>query len=70
MKNTNKLIGWIVLGVVAATAASLVVELRRRHSLNRLSTAADEGYETAHDIIYPEKHSAPHNKKLRYGPVF
>ncbi|MFT4094703.1 MAG: hypothetical protein QM640_13820 [Niabella sp.] len=67
---TQRLIGFVVLGVAATAITGVICEVRRRKTLRRLLDAANEGYETAHDIIYPENSSSLHNKKLRYGPVF
>ena len=66
-KCTFGLIGLVLLGVAATTVASKV---RDKKSQRRLSQAADEGYEIAHDIIYPSNHRAKKRKNLRYGPVY
>ncbi|MEE6187306.1 hypothetical protein [Niabella digestorum] len=60
----------IVLGLAAAAVAKEVCERRRRRAFERLSAASEEGYELAHDIIFPDKYPSKRNKKLRYGPVF
>ncbi|ULT44811.1 hypothetical protein KRR40_16705 [Niabella defluvii] len=44
-------------------------KVRNKRLQRRLMDAANEGYETAHDIIYPDNYSR-NDKKLRYGPVF
>ena len=64
MKTRNK----ILLGVAAITVAGLVVYLANRKKTHRmLEQIADEGYETAHDVLFPDKERR--NKKLQYGPV-
>ncbi len=64
MKKTSPLI----LGLAALGAAAMIVYIAKRISSNRMLTKiSDEGYETAHDILYPNKY---HNGKgLQYGPV-
>jgi hypothetical protein len=64
MKNTSK----ITLGLAAIGAAAIVIYVARRINAKRmLAKVSDEGYETAHDILYPGKRSACN--ELRYGPV-
>lgn len=70
MKRTYKIIGIVILVATAATAIGVVRKLRIQKHHQRLSNAADEGYEVAHDIIYPNKRNSPKHRKLRYGPVF
>jgi len=65
MKRTYKL-----LGIAATAVTGAILEVRRRRSLRRLLNAANEGYETAHDIIYPRKNKSSGDKNLRYGPVY
>lgn len=67
---TQRLLGFVILSVAATTITGVICEVRRRKALRRLLDAANQGYETAHDIIYPENFSSFHNRKLRYGPVF
>ena len=63
MKKTLK----IVAVVAALTGIGyLVVRRVRRH--RQLKQVAENGYETAHDVLYPGKKKT--DKKLRYGPVF
>ncbi|SDE23123.1 hypothetical protein [Niabella drilacis] len=69
MKNTYRLIGFVILGIAASAVTGAVCEARRRNAMKRLLDTANEGYETAHDIIYPEK-GHRRAKKLRYGPVY
>ena len=64
MKTKNK----IVLGVAAATLIGVIIyAVRRRNTHEILSRVADEGYETAQDVIYPNK--GKRNRKLQYGPI-
>ncbi|MEO6405525.1 MAG: hypothetical protein ABIY51_13290 [Ferruginibacter sp.] len=45
----------------------LLLKKRNEEGQEMFNQVADEGYETAHDILYPGKrHSSRH---LRYGPV-
>ncbi|MCD2424100.1 hypothetical protein LQ567_15075 [Niabella pedocola] len=69
MKNTYRLIGFVILGIAASAVTGAVCEARRRNAMRRLLDTANEGYETAHDIIYPGK-GQRRAKKLRYGPVY
>ena len=58
----------ISLGLVAVGAAAMVIYLFRRLDRDRvLAKVSDEGYETAHDILFPNKKNG--GKALRYGPV-
>ena len=64
MKTSNK----ILLGVAAVAVAGLVVYAANRKKTHRmLEQIADEGYETAHDVLFPDNEKR--NKKLQYGPV-
>lgn len=57
-----------MLGIAAITALSVAFILGTKKSKKvNLDQIADEGYETAHDILYPKHFSR--EKKLRYGPV-
>lgn len=51
--------GTIVLGIVSLVALGLAIyaiDLYQKNDLQkRLQTISDEGYETAHDILYPLK---------------
>ncbi|MEX1203594.1 MAG: hypothetical protein WEA59_10150 [Ferruginibacter sp.] len=57
-----------ILGIAALTALgiALIVGFKKSKKVN-LYQIADEGYETAHDILYPKQ--IGREKKLRYGPV-
>ena len=64
MKKTSP----IILSLAALGAAAVVIYITKRITDNRmLIKVADEGYETAHDILYPNKYN--NDKGLRYGPV-
>ena len=69
MKKTTKVLVYVALGVaVAAIVSGAVKKSRKRRTAKVLSKAADEGYETATDMIYDGK--LHHTKeKLKYGPV-
>ncbi len=65
MNKQNK----ILLGTAAAAAitGALVYSFTKCNSYRRLKHVANEGYETAHDILYPKR---SHKKgKLKFGPV-
>ena len=65
MKAKNR----IVLAVAAATIAGLVVySLQRRKKNSQLAQIADEGYETAHDVLFP--HNKQRRKKYNYGQEY
>ncbi len=54
------------LGVVTITAAVVMIA-KGFNQGRRLSHVANEGYETAHDILYPDKEGRKY--RLHYGPV-
>jgi hypothetical protein len=64
MKTSTK----ILLGITAVAATGTLIFITRslntRRQLNHIS---DEGYETAHDILYPRNYNR--GRKLHYGPV-
>lgn len=70
MKGTYKLIGFIALGIAATAVTGAILEVRKRKTFRRLLKAANEGYETAHDIIYPDNSKSYNKDKLKYGPVY
>lgn len=58
----------IALSLAVVTAAGIVVYIARRSNTKRmLNQIADEGYETAQDILFPGKKIQA--KHLQYGPV-
>ena len=64
MKSTSKII--LALSFTA-TAAAIVFLLSRIKTKRMLHQISDEGYETAHDILFPGK--SIKSKGLQYGPV-
>ena len=63
MKTSTK----IALAVTAAAAAGIAIYAVRHKRLERiLKNVADEGYETARDILYPRN---GRGSRLQYGPV-
>jgi hypothetical protein len=57
-----------MLGIAAITALGIAFMIGTKKSKKiNLDQIADEGYETAHDILYPKQFSR--EKKLQYGPV-
>ncbi len=58
----------IAFGIAVVAAAGVVIYLARSSQTKRmLNQIADEGYETAHDILFPNKKMR--DKRLKYGPV-
>ncbi len=58
----------IALGIAAIAAGLIVHELLKDHDTRKkISQLADEGYETALDILFPEKEIR--DQKLHFGPV-
>ncbi len=60
-----------LFSLLAITAVGVVIYLSRKgeddNCEGKLAHIADEGYETANDILYPNQ--ARREKNLRYGPV-
>lgn len=65
MKKTDKLL--IGVGIAAAVGLFIVYRVRRHQSNRRHAKVADEGYETAHDILFPRENGR--RKKVHYGPI-
>lgn len=64
MKTSTK----ITLGIAAVAATcALIYATRSYNTRKRLLHIANEGYETAHDILYPRQYNR--GRKLQYGPV-
>lgn len=58
----------IAVGIAAFAAALIIHELLHDYDTRKkINQLADEGYETALDILFPEKEIR--NKKLHFGPV-
>jgi hypothetical protein len=72
-KNTRLLLG--ITAITAVAVAGIIMYRKRKNYRydddNMLSQVAEEGYETAHDVLFPNKSKKGRgrNKDLRYGPV-
>jgi len=64
MKSSAKII--ISVAIVAVTASIIYRRMLRSRCGDILTEVSDEGYETAHDILFPGKRRGG---KLHYGPV-
>ncbi len=64
MKNTSKIVVALAVVGVAAIAVSIFRRIDTKRILTKIS---DEGYETAHDVLYPGKGNT--GSQLRYGPI-
>jgi hypothetical protein len=52
----------IIAGISLLTLAGIIIYLRRRHRINvmdelKAEQVAEQGYETAHDVLFPKKRS-------------
>ena len=65
MKLSNKIGFGLAVLAVAGIAVYLVRRTQNKRMLNQI---ADEGYETAQDILFPDKRM--NAQKLHYGPVY
>ncbi len=63
MKKSTKVL-LSVAAVAAVGAAAFIISQQKKR--RRLKHIAEEGYETAHDVLYPQKSVSP---RLKYGPV-
>ncbi len=64
MKVSNKAL-W---GILAVSALGIAFYLgSKKRDRKKLKRIAEEGYEIAHDILFPDKLLS--EKKLHYGPV-
>ncbi len=69
MKSLFRLAGFTVIGLAAATATGVIYELSKRNRLmKKLLEVSNEGYETAPDIIFPDKTHSKQPDNLKYGP--
>lgn len=66
MKKSNILL--VGLGTTIAIGVIVVYFARRNKSNRRHARVAEEGYETADDILFPGKR--PRSRRFHYGPVF
>ena len=59
----------LALGIVAGAAIGVLVfrMIRRHKETQRLRNVSNEGYETAHDVLYPKRQTG--KDRLKYGPV-
>jgi hypothetical protein len=64
MKTSKKI---IYSAAAIAFTGLLVYVTRRSNTKRRIAEVADEGYETAADLLHPKTSSR--FKKLHYGPV-
>jgi hypothetical protein len=64
MKTTLK----IVVATAIITAIVVAMKINKSNHERKLAKISDEGYETAHDILYPT-HKLDKGKRLHYGPV-
>jgi hypothetical protein len=64
MKTSTK----IVIGISAVAVVGLMIySYRRKKTCNMLIEVSNEGYETAPDVLFPNK--GKRGSKLHYGPV-
>ena len=69
MNNLLRFVGFAAIGLAAATATGVIYELSRRNRLmKRLLQVSNEGYETAPDIVFPERLNEKQPGNLKYGP--
>lgn len=55
MSKNNKLYIGIALAATASLLALLTFKQKKQKKQRRLSRVSDEGYETAHDVLFPLK---------------
>jgi hypothetical protein len=76
-KNEMKATQKIIAGIGLVTVVGLIVYLVRRQKTKRINKqtaelmkeqVAEQGYETAHDILFPKKNKR--ERKVKYGPEF
>ncbi len=65
MKTRNKII--LATAIIAFTGLLVHVTSRHKKAKRMLTEIADEGYETAPDVLFPDKQKRSRN--LKYGPV-
>ena len=56
----------VFAGLAILAAASIYI-IRRINTRRALERVADDGYETAHDVLYPGKEIR--SRKVHYGPI-
>ena len=57
---------YMLLAISAGVGLGLLI-VRSINTREMLNTVSEEGYETAHDILYPKY--SKRGKNLKYGPV-
>ncbi|MBS1742871.1 MAG: hypothetical protein JST81_07505 [Bacteroidetes bacterium] len=62
----------ILIGLTAVAVAGIIIYRNRKQmnengELDRLKRVSDEGYETAHDVLFPKRRDK--KSGLRFGPV-
>jgi len=57
----------LILTALTTVAAVVAYRSRREKCTDMLSEVSDQGYETAHDILFPRNRRG--GSKLHYGPV-
>ncbi|MEO6548509.1 MAG: hypothetical protein ABIN94_10940 [Ferruginibacter sp.] len=65
MKLAQKIL--VGFAVLAAAGMVLYITQMRAGTKRKLAVIADEGYETAQDILFPDQRI--NGRHLRYGPV-
>ena len=56
----------VISGVVVLAGIGILI-IRRINTRRNLDQVADNGYETAHDVLFPKRNIR--SRKLRYGPI-
>ena len=64
MKKTFRILAGITAVAIVAT---VIYRRKKRNTVHILKQVSDEGYETAHDVLFPKRSGS--GKDLRYGPV-
>ncbi|MEO7524487.1 MAG: hypothetical protein ABIT58_10355 [Ferruginibacter sp.] len=58
----------ILAGLTALALVGMIIYRKRSRDIgDMLKNVSDEGYETAHDVLYPTREQRRND--LRYGPV-
>ena len=58
----------VLVGLTAVAIAGLLIsKMRSRNTSEMLTQISDEGYETAHDVLFPAHFDR--GGRLKYGPV-
>jgi hypothetical protein len=63
----KKMLG-ILIGITAVAVVGMIIYRRQNEDTGTmLKQVSDEGYETAHDVLFPKK--SKKGRGLRYGPI-